>query len=120
MLESKQAAAPENTESALPPSKKTQDLGLTLQNVPQDLRSLLELPSQAGVLISQVSPGSRAARAGLNTGDVILSLALTPVESADALKKAIDSKLAAKKPGPLLLLLQRGPGDRIFVALPVS
>jgi serine protease Do len=119
-LESKPIAEEESSEKALPPSKKTHDLGITLQNVPNDLRSLLELPAKEGVLISQVSPGSRAARAGLNTGDVILSLSLTPADSADALQKAIDSKLASKKPGPLLLLLQRGPGDRIFVALPVS
>jgi hypothetical protein len=44
---------------------------------------------------------------------------------AEKLEASINLHLKAmnpekNKPGPLLLLVQRGPGDRIFIALPVS
>jgi serine protease Do len=107
------------------PPSSTRELGLALQNLPSDLRDLLELSRNNGVLISQITPGSPAARAGLNTGDVILAMNQQTTTDAEKLEASINLHLKAmnpekNKPGPLLLLVQRGPGDRIFIALPVS
>jgi len=101
-------------------ARSGKELGLSTQNVPADLRELLLLPKKLGVLITQVTPESPAALAGLSTGDVILSVNQRNSESSDGLQASIKDWLTQKKPGPLLLLVQRGPGDRIFVALPVE
>ncbi len=107
-----------------PPARSARDLGLVLQELTPELRKLMEITSGQGVLISQVAPETPAARAGINPGDVILSVGLAVSGSASALEKEIESMLKKsskqKRTGPLLLWVQRGPGDRIFVALPVS
>lgn len=101
-------------------ARAPKDLGLTLQSVPRDLKEIMLLPSNRGVLITQVHEGSLAAEAGLTTGDVLLSINRESCSSLEQAHKQIHSALAQKTPRPLLLLVQRGPGDRLFVALPAS
>jgi serine protease Do len=49
-------------------------MGVTIQDMNQALAESFGLPRQAGALVSSVEEGSPAARAGLQPGDVILSL----------------------------------------------
>jgi serine protease Do len=49
-------------------------LGVAIQDVTGDLGKSLDLPAHAGVLVSDVTPGSPAAAAGLRRGDVITAI----------------------------------------------
>lgn len=65
--------------------------------------SLTEADDNDGVLVSEVSPGSAAARAGLRQGDVIMSANKQRVKSIAELRKA-----AAASEDRLLLQVRRG------------
>ncbi len=71
-----------------------------------------------GVLVTEVSPGSPAARKGLRPGDHILEVAGISVDSPAAVRAAIEK---ARKEGrkSILLLVRSGDAQR-FVALPVK
>lgn len=77
-------------------------LGLDVAELSAAQRSQLRV--QGGVLVRGVAAGSRAAQAGLQPGDVILSLGNQPVESVATLNAAI-SKLPANR--PVAILIQR-------------
>jgi serine protease Do len=59
-------------------------------------------------------PGSPAAEADIQVGDVILQVNQTPVSSVEELKKEIGK---APENKPLLLLLRRADGNNRFAAL---
>jgi S1-C subfamily serine protease len=76
-------------------------MGVSLQDVTPAIAAQLNLPVQEGVLITQVVPGSAAARAGLRggngrngtvVGDVVLSIDDKPVKTYEDLASYIDSK----------------------------
>ncbi len=64
-------------------------LGVSIQDVDQDLAKALNLPSTKGVLISQVQPGSPAAKAGLVRGDVVTAVRGKPVGSTGELRNVV-------------------------------
>jgi serine protease Do len=77
------------------------------------------LSAKQGVLVGQVTPGSAAAESGLSPGDVLLSLESEAVASSEEVTVKIARWLKAyKSPDSILLLVQRGPGDKVFIALP--
>lgn len=49
-------------------------LGLLVQTLTPDLADAMDLPRGAGALVSQVAPDSPAGRAGIERGDVIMSM----------------------------------------------
>jgi Do/DeqQ family serine protease len=59
-------------------------LGARLQQVTADIADTMGLKRPAGALVTSVQPGSPAARAGLQPGDVILSIDGQDVEDANA------------------------------------
>jgi serine protease DegQ len=65
----------------------------------------------SGVLVAGIDPESRAARVGLEAGDVILAVNRTPVASVGELASEI-----ANTDGALALSIQRGPA-RIFLII---
>ena len=77
-------------------------LGLDLAELSAAQRSQLRI--KGGVLVRGVAAGSRAEQAGLQPGDVILSLGHQPVDSVAALNAAV-SKLPANR--PVAVLVQR-------------
>jgi S1-C subfamily serine protease len=95
-------------------------LGITAQPVSPQIARLFRLPSQHGLLVASVQPGSGAAAAGLRAGtqqvvvsgetyplngDLIVSADGTPLTSIDRLRDV----LAGKKPGDTVSLeLYRG------------
>jgi serine protease Do len=87
--------------------------GVTVANLNPQLRTRFEVPDdvKSGVLVTSVEPGSRAHRAGLRPGDVILELDRKAVDSVAALEG-----LNARAKGKALLLVSRG-GQTIFMAL---
>jgi serine protease Do len=70
-------------------------LGADGQTVTQDLAGHLGLDRPIGVAITEVTKGGPAAKAGLESGDVVLSVDGRPVVDADALKY----RIAVRRPG---------------------
>ncbi len=77
-------------------------MGLTPQDIDQDLAKALKLSSTSGVLISEVVPGSPADRAGLKTGDVVTAFNGTKVEDSNQFRR---------------LVAQAGPGSTATVTV---
>jgi serine protease Do len=57
------------------------EIGVAAQTVTPILAEGLGLPADAGVVLSDVAPGSPAARAGLQPGDIVLALNGKPMEN---------------------------------------
>lgn len=94
----------------------TGELGLALGEITDQARRSLGLDEEVkGALVTQLKTDSPAARAGLRTGDVIVSVAGQPVASPS---EAVEGIKAAqnKKKGPILMRVNRR-GDHLFVAL---
>lgn len=70
-------------------------LGVTVQQLNQQLADSFGLKAPAGALVSSVLPGGPAARAGLEPGDVILSIEGRAIASSAELP----AQVAAIKPG---------------------
>lgn len=79
-------------------------LGLSLQTLNPQMAERFGLQTDKGVLISGVKPGSPAADAGLQRGDVILEVDRRTVRSAEEASKALGTEHA----GGHVLLVQRG------------
>lgn len=58
-------------------------LGIVVMGLTRDLRQFFSVPRDRGVLVAHVMPRSAAARAGIRTGDVLISVAGQPVRNAD-------------------------------------
>src|SRR6202167_495431 len=98
-----------------PAGRKRPKLGASVVWITGDYADALRLPSQGGLLIQDVDPGSAAARAGLRSGrqevqignaqvvvggDLIMSIDGQPVDREDAISRA----LARKHTGDILEL----------------
>jgi S1-C subfamily serine protease len=84
-------------------------LGVTVQGVTGDLAAGLGLDKAEGALVSDVTEGGAAAKAGLKRGDVILSYQGRPVIDTNAFR----NEVAATKPGTTVTLkVKRDGGER--------
>jgi Do/DeqQ family serine protease len=75
-------------------------LGVTVQSVTSDLASSLQLPSIGGALVSDVTPGSPADKAGVERGDVVVALDGAAVSDSNALR----NRVAQTAPGASVAL----------------
>src|SRR5687767_15512099 len=75
-------------------------LGVQIQALTPELAKSFKLDNTKGVLVASVEPGSPAAKAGLQAGDVIIAFEGKPVESANELPRVV----AASKPGSTVTL----------------
>ncbi len=96
------------------PTVQKGTLGLALRELQLEERERLGLKEGEGVVVAEVLPGSPAAEAGVQAGDVILQVNQASVGSVEALKKTV-AKVAENK--PLLFLLRRADGNTRFVTL---
>ena len=93
-------------------SDKLPELGMRLQKLTRDLAEQFGYEGAQGVLVTDVEPGSIAARAGIKRGNLIEEVNRNEVETPDQVKKLIkDSK---KK--TVLLLVRQGDASR-YLAL---
>jgi serine protease Do len=98
------------------PALAAAKLGLVLQTLTPELAQSMGLaPATRGAAIAEVAPGSTAARAGLEAGEVILEIDRRAVASADDAAAA----LQAPRKGGHLLRVRGGAGTR-FVTLGVE
>jgi serine protease Do len=72
-------------------------LGVSIQEVDRDIRQALRLKEKGGVLIADVQPDGPAARAGIKSGDVVLSVNETAVHSPGHFRNLIAQSEANKK-----------------------
>ncbi|MEO8905593.1 MAG: Do family serine endopeptidase, partial [Polyangiaceae bacterium] len=72
-------------------------LGVAIQDVDQELADAMKLPSPTGILLSDVKPGTPAAKAGLARGDVVLKVDGKVVDTSGQFRNLIASSGAAHK-----------------------
>jgi len=89
-------------------------LGLSVEPLNPETARQNRLTARSGLLVTDVTPGSPGAAAGIKPGDAILEVNRRPVNDADALKQAV----SALKPGESVpVYLQRGGGSNEYVML---
>lgn len=86
-------------------------LGLVVQTLTPELEQQFELQDEHGVLISGVEPGSPAAMANLQAGDLIVEVNRQPVSNTADLQGAI-----GMSPDRVLFLIKRN-GASLFVVI---
>ena len=75
----------------------------------------LRLKAETGVVVTRVEPGSPAAEAGIQTGDIIREINRKPVKNVDDLVQKLES---AKEQNSILLLVQRGQNNMFAAVTP--
>ena len=90
-------------------------LGVAIQDINQDLAKALGLPSTSGVLVSDVTPGSPAAKGGLKRGDVVLKVDGKTVETTGRLRNLVATSGASAKVN--LEVFREGRTQTLQVAL---
>jgi serine protease Do len=112
--------APQRTASAANPGRATETpVGLSLQELTPDIRQQLNLDSNTqGVLVGQVTDGSRADDSGMQAGDVIQKVAGKTVRTPSDVADAIHSAEQEKRPAIPVLVMR--DGHAAFVGLQLS
>lgn len=103
-----EARAPQDDSS----ENSHENLGLSVQELTEALRSKLNLKNVEGVVVSKVEADSPAEKAGLKAGDVIEKVGQTKVATPDEFKAAIEN---SKLEDGILLLVHSDGGSRFVV-----
>ncbi len=90
-------------------------LGVGLQPLNEDLVKAFGLPNDNGALISEVQPGSPADKAGIKTGDVIVSVEGKKVESPRELQLTVAGLAPGSKAE--LKIMREGKDSNVAVTL---
>jgi serine protease Do len=86
------------TETPGPPA-----FGLRVNNITPEIAAQLGVGTDAGVLVSDVDPGSPAEEAGLQRGDIVVEVNRESVSSVNEL-----SELLGRSKASVLVLVRRG------------
>jgi serine protease Do len=89
------------------------ELGMSINNITPALQQQLGLKERNGVLVAEVKNGSPASEAGIEQGDVILSVNRKQISNVSEFRAAV---AAAKKGQPLLMLIKR-ESTSLFVTI---
>jgi len=92
------------------PSEK--DLGMTVQNLTEELASRLGVEDTSGVIVTEVQPDGPASAADIREGDIIKEVNRKKVGNVAEFKKAIS---AEDKEKGILLLVKRGTFSRYVI-----
>jgi serine protease Do len=92
--------------------KQSQEtLGIEVQNLTKDLAEQFGYPLGEGVIVTVVTPGSPAAEAGIQPGDLIQSVNRQSINSVDEFERAVRRTNDNK----VLLLVRRGEYSQFIV-----
>ncbi len=93
-------------------------LGLTVLEMTPALAQRLQVPpGTKGVVIADVDSASDAANAGLQQGDIVISVNFNPLTSLAQFETAIKAAKAAGRPSLTLEVKRPGQQDTVFIAL---
>lgn len=92
------------------------DLGFTVQDLTPELAQSLGIEEQSGLLVTDVRPGSIAAEASLQRGDLIVEAGIGDQREALKTAKDLENMLTANS-GENILLLVRSKKQSRFVLL---
>ena len=119
---------PESDESA--PEKKSDpsssdisgkpELGMEVQVLTPELAEARKLKSKNGLIVTEVSPGSEAAVAGVQVGDVITEINSQPVRDVDSFKAAVGKGEKGNSNKGTLLFVERESGSAFLVLKPTE
>ena len=87
-----------------PPEPEVSRIGLVVEPLTAELDEELE----QGVLVTKVEPGSAAARAGVQAGDVIVQLDFQSIDNVDDFNR-VEEQLETNKPQPIRLIREGNP-----------
>jgi len=76
-------------------------LGVAIQDVDQELADAMKLPQASGILLSDVKPGTPAAKAGLIRGDVVLKVDGKVVDTSGQFRNMIAAGPSSAQGGAL-------------------
>ncbi|MFS8110276.1 DegQ family serine endoprotease [Rhizobium jaguaris] len=115
--DSKQAANDKGDGKVQPSNQPS--IGVGLANLTPDVKQQLNLPQNVeGAVVASVNPDKPAAAAGIQQGDIIVSVNDKPVRNAHEVQSAVaEAGKAGRK--SVLLLIQRD-GNKTFVAVPFA
>ena len=90
-------------------------LGVTIQPVDADLAASMNLPAARGAIVTNVTPGGPADKAGIQRGDVITAVNNTPVNDPNTLRNTV----AGLAPGTTtsVTVQRNGRDQNVSVAL---
>ena len=72
-------------------------LGVTIQDITEDIQSYWKLKNKEGALISQILKDSPAEQAGLEAGDIIIKVNETTIENSSNLRNTISEEYPDKQ-----------------------
>lgn len=84
-------------------------LGVIIQPVSQEIAEAFKLPDRKGALVSDITAGSPAEKAGLKKGDVIREVDGRSIETVDSLSKLVRSLEVGKE--VTVKFIRRGEGE---------
>jgi len=102
-LKVKLGEKPPEGQMSLGNSGTTEKLGLTVQNLTDDLAKRLGFEGVSGVLVTEVEPGSPAGRAGITAGTLIMEVNREEVHNTREFNRALEQVDAG---GSVLLYVQ--------------
>ena len=96
-------------EEVLPTKNESgEELGLELQEITSEFAKKHNLPSDRGLIVMSVVPGSAAGEAGLRRGDIILEV---NQKSVDTVAEFIEVVSSIKQGKTMLFLIKRREGS---------
>jgi serine protease Do len=106
----------EETTTATAKAPVRKQMGITVQNITPEIGRALGLKSASGAVIAQVEPGSPAADAGLQRGDVIREVNRKSIKNVDEFFLNIEQAKKGNESNSVLLLIQRNENS-LYIAV---
>jgi len=98
-----------------PSNTMEDDLGFTVQTLTPELAQSLGIDEQSGLLVTDVRPGSIAADAGLQRGDLIVEAGTGQNRQTVTSAKDLETILTSKKDQNILLLVRSNKQTRFIL-----